>query len=93
VFSREREAAMKAMIHCGAAVALCVALCAMAGRAEAQGAFCAEDAHGYRNCGFYTLAQCRQALAGMGGTCSPNPVAKPQGEPPQPRAGKRTRPE
>src|SRR5262245_2657372 len=63
VFSPPREAAMKIVIRVGAAV-LCAALCAMPGRAEAQGAFCAQDSHGYRNCGFYTLAQCQQALAG-----------------------------
>jgi Protein of unknown function (DUF3551) len=80
---------MKTMITC-AAVAV---LCATASRAEAQGAFCAEDAHGYRNCGFNTLAQCRQALAGMGGTCSPNPAASATVEQPQTQTRKRARPD
>jgi hypothetical protein len=80
---------MKAMITCAAVAAVC----AMASRAEAQGAFCAEDGHGYRNCGFYTLAQCRQSLAGMGGTCTPNPAAGAAVEPPQPPTKKRARPD
>src|SRR5262245_13164815 len=88
VFSAQREVDMKTMIHLGAAAAFCVTLCVVPGRAQAQGAFCAEDSHGYRNCGFYTLAQCRQALAGMGGACTPNPAAKAPEQPPT-RAGKR----
>jgi Protein of unknown function (DUF3551) len=80
---------MKTMMTC-AAVAV---LCAMATRAEAQGAFCAEDAHGYRNCGFYTLAQCRQSLAGMGGTCSPNPAAPAAVDQAQTPTRKRARPD
>ena len=78
---------MKVIIWCAAIAALC----ALPGRAGAQGAFCAQDSHGYTNCGFYTMAQCRQALAGMGGTCSPNPAAKPAPEQPQTR--KRVRPD
>jgi Protein of unknown function (DUF3551) len=80
---------MKAMITCAAVAALC----AMASRAEAQGAFCAEDSHGYRNCGFYTLEQCRQSLAGMGGACTPNSAARPTVEQPQTQTRKRTRPD
>ena len=80
---------MKSIVYC-AAIAV---LCGMASRAEAQGAFCAEDAHGYRNCGFYTLAQCRQALAGMGGTCSPNPAAPAAVDQPQTPTRKRARPD
>jgi len=78
---------MKMILHCAAVAALC----ALPGRADAQGAFCAQDSHGYSNCGFYTLAQCREALAGMGGTCSPNPAARPPGEQPQAPSKKRTR--
>jgi hypothetical protein len=78
---------MKIIIWCAAVATLC----AFPSRAAAQGAFCAMDSHGYSNCGFYTLAQCRQALAGMGGTCSPNPAAKAQGEQPQVSGKKRTR--
>jgi Protein of unknown function (DUF3551) len=80
---------MKTIIYCGAFVALC----AIPGPADAQGAFCAEDAHGYRNCGFYTLAQCRQSLAGMGGTCSPNPAAPAAVDQPQTPTRKRARPD
>ena len=79
----------KIMIWCAAVAALS----ALPGRAEAQGAFCAMDSHGYRNCGFYTLAQCREALAGMGGTCSPNPDTRTTGDQPQTQSKKRTRPD
>jgi Protein of unknown function (DUF3551) len=43
--------------------------------AHAQGAWCAEYSgmDGGTNCGFYTLQQCRAAISGVGGTCSPNP--------------------
>jgi uncharacterized protein DUF3551 len=80
---------MKVIISC-AAIAV---LCALPGRADAQGAFCAMDSHGYSNCGFYTLAQCREALAGMGGTCTPNPAAKATSEQPQTQSKKKTRPD
>jgi hypothetical protein len=80
---------MKTMITC-AAIAL---LCGMASQADAQGAFCAQDSHGYRNCGFYTLAQCREALAGMGGTCSPNPDVRTTSERPQTPSKKKARPD
>jgi hypothetical protein len=78
---------MKTIIWCAAVAALC----ALPGRAEAQGSFCAMDGHGYNNCGFYTMAQCREALAGMGGTCSPNPAAR-TAEQPQAPGKKRSRP-
>ena len=80
---------MKRILYCAAVAALC----ALPGRADAQGAFCAMDSHGYSNCGFYTLAQCREALAGMGGTCTPNPAARTTGEQPQTPSKKRARPE
>lgn len=39
--------------------------------------YCAVYASGYAgggtNCGFVTLAQCRDTISGVGGTCSPNP--------------------
>jgi hypothetical protein len=38
--------------------------------------WCAEysgDSHGGRNCYFLTLEQCRAAVSGVGGTCTPNP--------------------
>jgi hypothetical protein len=45
--------------------------------ARAQGAWCAEYSgmDGGTNCGFYTLQQCRAAISGVGGTCSPSPWA------------------
>jgi Protein of unknown function (DUF3551) len=43
--------------------------------ARAQGAWCAKYSgmDGGTNCGFYTLQQCRAAISGVGGSCSPNP--------------------
>jgi len=44
--------------------------------ARAQGAWCAEYSGmdgGGTNCGFYTIQQCREAVSGVGGFCSPNP--------------------
>ena len=43
--------------------------------ARAQGAWCAyySGTHGGTNCGFYTLQQCREAVSGVGGVCSPSP--------------------
>jgi hypothetical protein len=29
---------------------------------------------GEQNCGFYTLAQCRTDISGIGGVCFPNPA-------------------
>ena len=31
------------------------------------------DGGGGTNCGFFTLQQCRETIAGMGGFCEPNP--------------------
>jgi len=45
---------------------------------SAQGAWCAlySGSHGgASNCGFYTLEQCRAAVSGVGGECSPSPYA------------------
>jgi len=44
--------------------------------ASAQGAWCAQysgKGGGATNCGFYTLEQCRWAVSGVGGFCSPSP--------------------
>jgi hypothetical protein len=43
--------------------------------ASAQGAWCANYSgrSGSTNCGFYTFAQCRAAVSGVGGFCSPSP--------------------
>jgi hypothetical protein len=32
---------------------------------------------GATNCGFITLEQCRQTIAGLGGFCNPNPFYNP----------------
>jgi hypothetical protein len=39
--------------------------------ATAQGAWCSEDMNA-RNCGFYTLEQCRAAASGLGANCYQN---------------------
>ena len=62
----------------GAAVALAVSAPVLAPvSAQAQGAWCAEQGgrNSYRNCGYYTYGQCRAAVSGVGGFCSPNPAA------------------
>jgi hypothetical protein len=43
----------------------------------AQGAWCAHYSGraGGTNCGFYTLQQCREAISGVGGVCSPSPTS------------------
>jgi hypothetical protein len=41
-------------------------------QARADGAWCARDVLGGTNCGFYTYAQCRADIAGIGGSCVPN---------------------
>jgi hypothetical protein len=56
--------------------------------ASAQGAWCARysGSHGgATNCGFYTLEQCRAAVSGVGGECSPSPYASYPGQYPVPR--------
>jgi hypothetical protein len=40
--------------------------------ALADGAWCARDVLGGTNCGFYTYAQCRADIVGIGGSCVPN---------------------
>jgi hypothetical protein len=56
--------------------------------ASAQGAWCAQysGSHGgATNCGFYTLEQCRWAVSGVGGQCSPSPYAYYTDQQPLPR--------
>ena len=50
--------------------------------AAAQGSWCAEDMNA-RNCGFYTLEQCKAAASGLGAGCTANPfvAAAPVAEP------------
>ena len=66
----------RAAFSLGAALALGAVLVALdAAPARAQGAWCAyySGTHGGTNCGFYTLQQCREAISGVGGVCSPSP--------------------
>jgi hypothetical protein len=48
--------------------------------AHADGPWCARDVLGGTNCGFYTYAQCRADIVGIGGSCVPNQnyVGSPQ---------------
>jgi len=60
----------------------------LASPANAQGAWCAQygGPAGGTNCGFYTYQQCRAAVSGIGGFCSPSPYARfGNGGEPQPR--------
>jgi hypothetical protein len=52
--------------------------------ASAQGAWCAQYSGraGGTNCGFYTYGQCRAAVSGVGGFCSPSPYARFSDYPP-----------
>jgi Protein of unknown function (DUF3551) len=52
--------------------------------ARAQGAWCAyySGPSGGTNCGFYTYGQCRAAISGVGGFCSPSPYARFSDYPP-----------
>jgi Protein of unknown function (DUF3551) len=72
-FSRFSLAAARTALALGAAIML--GTLGDATPARAQGAWCAEYSgmDGGTNCGFYTLQQCRAAISGVGGTCSPNP--------------------
>jgi hypothetical protein len=58
--------------------------------AAAQGSWCAEGMNA-RNCGYYTLAQCRAAASGNGARCDFNYLAPrtPSAEPP--KRGKRAK--
>jgi hypothetical protein len=48
-----------------------IAIAIVPSAAGAQGAWCSEDMNA-RNCGFYTLEQCRAAASGLGAGCYPN---------------------
>jgi hypothetical protein len=43
------------------------------GHSLVAGAWCASLDVAPRQCGFYTLEQCRQFIRGAGGLCEPNP--------------------
>ncbi len=63
------------------ALGVLVAAAALGGRAEAQNypwcATYADDFGGSSNCGFATFQQCRAAISGMGGFCTPNNLYVP----------------
>jgi len=40
--------------------------------AHADGRWCARDVLGGPNCGFYSYAQCRADIVGIGGSCVPH---------------------
>ena len=47
--------------------------------ARADGPWCAYDAKGGTNCGFYSYAQCMANISGLGGTCARNPAYQGNG--------------
>ena len=47
------------------------------GGPQAPGIVFVMDGTGGRNCGFWTLEQCRAAVMGNGGQCEPNPMYVP----------------
>jgi Protein of unknown function (DUF3551) len=78
--------AMRLALACAALIAL--GTLDAANRVNAQGAWCAHysGSHGgATNCGFYTLEQCRAAVSGVGGECSPSPYVYYPGQEPVPR--------
>lgn len=73
--SRYSAAAARTVLALGVVVTLGALDAATS--AGAQGAWCAQYSgmDGGTNCGFYTLQQCRAAVSGVGGMCSPSPWA------------------
>jgi len=55
-----------------ATAALAVASLTTSIPARADGPWCARDVLGGTNCGFYSYAQCRADIVGIGGSCVPN---------------------
>ena len=91
---RMQHSAMRLALACGALVTL--GMLDAATPAAAQGGWCAQysGSHGgATNCGFYTLDQCRMAVSGVGGQCSPSPYARSYGhQEPAPRRLRRQSP-
>jgi hypothetical protein len=77
----------------GALVVLTAAATLDAGSGSAQAAaWCAKYfGHGGTNCGFYTYAQCRVTVSGIGGYCEPNTFASPRYYEEEPRRYRRYR--
>jgi Protein of unknown function (DUF3551) len=61
---------MRGLLVCG----MLAGLSLLPTPAAAQGAWCSEDMNS-RNCGWYTLEQCRAGASGNGGSCFPNAFA------------------
>jgi hypothetical protein len=78
---------MRALLVCGVLAGLTVPTAP----AMAQGAWCSDDMNS-RNCGFYTLEQCRAHASGLGGTCSPNALAPKAAVVERAKRSKRARP-
>jgi len=55
-------------------LAVSLALCACTG--GQRGLWCANYSTGLNDCSFYSFEQCRASIAGAGGACSRNPMAK-----------------
>ena len=56
-----------------AAILIAAMPAAYAGHVEAPWCARYSGIGGEQNCGFYTLAQCRTDVSGIGGVCFPNP--------------------
>jgi hypothetical protein len=41
-----------------------------------RGLWCAHYSTGLNDCSFYSFEQCRASIAGVGGACARNPMAK-----------------
>ena len=64
---------MRTMLMLAGIVAATLTLGVRPGSAQ-QGSWCAMySGDGGTNCYFYTFDQCRAAVSGVGGSCSPNP--------------------
>jgi hypothetical protein len=85
VFAKERVM-RKAIGFAIAFAGLASSLAVMASSAHAQAgqAYCAMQGgrEGYENCGYFTMAQCRAAVSGVGGFCIANPryAERPYGD-------------
>lgn len=69
---------MRKIAICGAFVLTAFSIDA---QSSARAVWCARDSYGSLNCSFTSLAQCRAAVTGQGGTCyegdSPSKEASP----------------
>jgi len=71
--------ALKAAFALGALLMAGVFEAATTARADGPGAWCAAAGgrNEYRNCGYFSLQQCRAAVSGVGTFCQPNPYFAP----------------